>query len=44
MQNFYKIFLFLVVIASLLSVAACGKLAAPSPIEGSDYPHSYPRN
>ncbi len=27
----------------ILALGGCGKMSAPSPIEGSGYPHSYPR-
>lgn len=44
MQHFIKIILFILVIGSIgLSVAACGRYSAPSPIEGSGYPHKYPQ-
>lgn len=42
MHNFYKLVLFLCLGCAALS--ACGKLAAPSPYEGSGYPHTYPQN
>jgi len=44
MQNFSKLFLILLLLASLLSVSACGKVSAPVAYEGTGYPHSYPRN
>lgn len=25
------------------TLSACGKMSAPKPMEGSGYPHSYPR-
>lgn len=27
----------------ILGISACGKMSEPSPIEGSGYPHTYPR-
>ncbi len=33
----------LCLMAAALSVCACGKVSAPEPLEGSGYPHSYPR-
>lgn len=38
-----KIFLFLTLIFVSLSVCSCGKASRPSPLEGSGYPHSYPK-
>lgn len=35
-----KIFLAAIIICNL---AACGKMSAPSPYEGSGYPHTYPK-
>lgn len=29
--------------ALIVSIAACGKAAKPDPIEGSGYPHAYPK-
>lgn len=44
MQKIIKawIFVFLLIFAANLS--ACGKVSAPVPLEGSGYPHSYPRH
>ncbi len=44
MKNFRKIVLCLCLLCLIQSLASCAKVAAPSPYEGSDYPHSYPRN
>jgi len=38
--KFLKIALFLGLIVGL---AACGKMSSPRPIEGSGYPHTYPK-
>jgi len=43
MQNLYKLIILLSLIISSLTLVSCGKVSAPSPIEGSDYPHTYPR-
>jgi len=31
------------VLALVVGLSACGKVSAPEPLEGSGYPHSYPR-
>lgn len=33
----------LVALAATFMLSACGKMASPSPIEGSGYPHTYPK-
>jgi len=38
-----KIFLFLMLVFVTISVCSCGKASRPSPLEGSGYPHSYPK-
>ena len=38
-----KIFYILALMVVLCSVSACGKVSSPVPLEGSGYPHSYPR-
>ncbi|MBR1601444.1 MAG: hypothetical protein IJ677_07690 [Alphaproteobacteria bacterium] len=44
MTNIYKIILLFAVIGSLsLSASACGRYSAPSPVEGSGFPHTYPQ-
>lgn len=44
MKQVLKIFSMVMVLAALgVSLAACGKISSPEPIEGSGYPHSYPR-
>lgn len=42
MKKFLAVLFFALFAAGMLS--SCGKLSAPVPIEGSGYPHSYPRN
>ena len=45
MTNICKIILLFAVIGVFsLSTTACGRYSAPSPIEGSGYPHTYPQN
>ncbi len=44
MQKISKILLLLVMAFSLLGVISCGKVSRTIPIEGSGYPHSYPRH
>lgn len=44
MQVFIKIGCLTLALFMLLNLSACGKLSAPVPIEGSGYPHSYPRH
>ena len=36
-------FRFLMLFVLLLGIAACGKMSDPLPMEGSGYPHTYPR-
>lgn len=44
MQNPYKIFVLLLLTAFMLtSLTACGRYSSPYPVEGSGFPHSYPR-
>jgi len=43
MKYVFKIFVGGMIIAGILSISACGKISDPKPIEGSGYPHSYPR-
>jgi hypothetical protein len=45
MSNIRKIILLVAVIGTLaLSLSACGRYSAPSPVEGSGFPHQYPKN
>ena len=39
--KFFSIVMMLAVIG--VSLAACGKISSPEPIENGGYPHSYPR-
>ena len=34
----------LVVLALVMCLGACGKVSSPEPLEGSGYPHTYPRH
>lgn len=44
MKYILKIFSAVMLIATIgVSVTACGKISSPEPIEGSGYPHTYPR-
>ena len=40
MKNGLRVLAF---IALVFCIASCGKMSEPSPIEGSGYPHTYPR-
>ena len=31
------------VLGVLIGLSACGKVSSPVPLEGSGYPHTYPR-
>lgn len=42
MTNIRKIILFAAAFVVLFSISACGRYSAPSPVEGSGYPHTYP--
>lgn len=44
MQKLNRIILAVLLIAAVITTSSCGKISAPSAIEGSGYPHSYPRN
>ena len=43
MRYFSKILVILFLAVVIFSLTACGKVSNPSPLEGSGYPHSYPR-
>lgn len=43
MKNSIKLLAVLLLTAVVFSLSACGKVSAPEPIEGSGYPHTYPR-
>ena len=38
-----KMIMIFAIFGLLLSVGACGKVSSPVPLEGSGYPHTYPR-
>ncbi len=38
-----SVLFWILLVAAGLSVSGCGKVSAPAPLEGSGYPHSYPR-
>ena len=42
MKNFYKLVIVFCILIGAFLLVSCGKVSAPSPIEGSDYPRSYP--
>jgi len=42
MKNFYKLIVVFGIAIGTFVLTSCGKVSAPSPIEGSDYPRSYP--
>ncbi len=44
MKNFYKLIMLLLMALCVLEVSGCGKMSNPEPIEGSGYPHKYPRH
>ncbi len=43
MKYVFKIFTCTAIVICILNVASCGKASDPKPIDGSGYPHSYPR-
>lgn len=43
MHNCPKIILAVLFLSAILGVTACGKMSDPVTIEGSGYPHDYPR-
>lgn len=44
MKKFQKIVLCICLFILLVLLNACGRYSAPSPIEGSGFPHNYPTN
>ena len=42
MKLMQKILLIICLFSCFCALSACGKYSAPSPIEGSGYPHNYP--
>ena len=43
MKKIVKLPSLLIMMSLLLFITACGKMSPPEPIEGSGYPHTYPR-
>ncbi len=43
MKFFSRICCAALLTALIFNISACGKVSSPSPIEGSGYPHTYPR-
>lgn len=43
MKNFFKLVSLVLISLMVLEVSGCGKVSNPKPIEGSGYPHKYPR-
>lgn len=43
MKNFYKLASLVLIAFLALQLSSCGKISNPEPLEGSDYPHQYPR-
>jgi hypothetical protein len=39
-----KLIKLLMIFAFAITVCSCGKMASPVPIEGSGYPHKYPKS
>lgn len=44
MQKLVKAGIIILLFALAVNLSACGKVSAPVPLEGSGYPHSYPRH
>ncbi|MBQ4399760.1 MAG: hypothetical protein II830_00535 [Alphaproteobacteria bacterium] len=45
MSNIRKIILLVTIISAFaVSLSACGRYSSPSPVEGSGFPHQYPKN
>lgn len=44
MQKLIKTGIFMLLLAFAANLSACGKVSTPVPLEGSGYPHSYPRH
>lgn len=44
MQKLVKAGIFILLLAIVANLSACGKVSAPVPLEGSGYPHSYPHH
>lgn len=44
-MKFFTKLIFMACLSSIiLGISACGKVSSPVPIEGSGYPHTYPRH
>lgn len=43
MKDAIKVFMICMLVLSISGLAGCGKVSNPEPIEGSGYPHIYPR-
>lgn len=44
MKNIYKMFaLFMLLTFVALTLSACGRYSKPYPVEGSGFPHQYPK-
>ncbi len=43
MKFFAKLIWIVCLTSVVLGISACGKVSSPTPIEGSGYPHTYPR-
>ena len=44
MKNLCKFSCLVLVLLMCFNLVGCGKVSAPMPIEGSGYPHTYPRH
>ena len=43
MKNFYSLISVLLLALAVTQISSCGKISNPEPLEGSEYPHKYPR-
>lgn len=43
MKQESKIFILLFILFISISLSSCGKASRPEPLDGSGYPHTYPR-
>lgn len=43
MRNFCNLVSALLIAFAVFQLSGCGKVSNPEPIEGSGYPHKYPR-
>ncbi len=43
MQTLARLTFAVLLFAAIAGISGCGRISAPSTIEGSGYPHSYPR-